>query len=319
MLKFVLKQLGYGHLLTPKKEVHTRRFGFHTSAPNAAVMALINEDLSVDFNPHDPISDFLPFTPTEYILGGLLWALEERPISSTIAKVSPTIKFTAKTLIDIPSAPMFDLEFINVIQNAMKFVNACDKYRMYVALPHSDVVLSSNTGRNFNKTLNDNSIPLKIIRSINTLHLTCDVEGEHYVGHYFTYKFARQNERWSLVAITTDKAWDILSPVELLMYAWSMMLKDIDYLCNRKPKFIAGTSIQENSYHLGLRTRYDISEGLAKVVQIIDSELSQDRPDAKLLQTIIADNDIHLSSNILDFTHAVEVLRKEGTERKIYL
>lgn len=317
MMKYVLQRLGYGHLVVEKNiDPPERGFGFHSTAPNTAILDSINNSIKVDFNPHEAVSDLLPFTPLEYILGGVFWALHERDITGDLGYVGPAGKFTTKTLISIPSSPMSHLELINIIQNSMKYVNALPKYKMYVTLSNDDVLLNAITSQNFNKTAMTLSIPVDVMCNINSISLTCDSIGSHYYGHYFTYKFKRTDDRWLFSGITTTKLWEIVTPLELLMYIWTILLSDLDHICNRT--VVLGGMPNKHTdvnYHYNLRSKYDLTIPLVRIVKIIDSEIQRDNRDLTLLQTIIMDHSINLSSNITDFKYALDILKSTGSKR----
>ncbi len=321
MLKFVLKHLGYGHVMErlerTEKSPTVRNLGFMTFPPNAKVVELVNDDLLVDFNPHLPVSDFLPYTPAEYIQGATYWAVEDREISCRLLNISNTVKFTPKILVDIPSTDMLPLEFIHVLQNSLRFINGLAKYHAYVLLQNDDPLLVANTSHNFTKTAMQLSVPLKVFDNLNELKLICEYNGDAFSGRLFTYTFKKKENRWFMSNIECTYSWAIATPFEILMYVWSMMLRDIDHLCNRVPYKIPGTSITDSHHHYNLRMRYDISEGLNKVVDIIDSELIESNSNYTPLRTILKDNNINLSTSVTDFAKATTYLTTEGSKRKI--
>lgn len=321
MLRYVMQKLGYGHnleLIEKQAKPIKRTFVFISNVPNYDFLEKINSELLVDFNPHMPVSDFLPFTPTEYLLGAIHWLTLNKPITAVFSSVSKTTKFTAKTLIDIPPYPMGALEFINVLQNSIKFINSYDTFKGYFILPHTDVVLNAATSNTFTKTAMSLSIPLDVTNALNTIKFCCDIETEHYTGPFFSYTFNKVDDRWSLRSITATKFWHMGTPFEIFMYAWAMMLRDIDHICNRVPYKVIGEIIDVN-HHYNLRSRYDISEGLLNVAKIIDSELRETDGDYIPIQTILKDNNLVLSSFISDFKAAILILQQQGSERKIVL
>lgn len=319
ILNYVMRRLGYGHQLVelPTK-VQPRKYNFQTNAPNYHLINMINSGLVVDFDTHLPVNDFLPYTPLEYILGGIHNMLLDKPISGQLTTISATEKFSSKTLIDIPTHPMGALEFINVLQDSVRFINSLKTHNAYFILPHDDVVLNAVTSNNFTKTAMSLSIPTDVINALDTLIFCCDVLGSHYKGPFFSYTFIKTTNGWVMDSGTTTNFWVMGSPFEVFMYAWALMLRDIDHLCNRVPHQLFANVIDYN-HHYNLRAKYDITSGLERVAQIIDSELAENGSEYIAVQTILKDNSINLSSSISDFRAAQLILQKEGSKRKIVL
>lgn len=320
MLKYVIKMLGYGHQLVPVTDEPKveRTSNFVIATPNADYTRLTQSSIMLDINPHTPVNDFLPFTSTEYIIGAFNAFVMGKPISDKILSVGPYTKFHAKTLVEIPHGIMYPLQFLNIIQDSVKYLNSLASLKAYFILPHEDPFLSSTTSNNFTKSAMGASIPLKVLDALNVVKLVCDIDFGLYKGHYFTYTFNKQDDKWVLANISAVKPWVVISPFELFMHAWTLMLHDIDCLCNRSLKVINGNKIDVN-HHYNLRTKYDISAALAEIAAIIDYEVVNDGNNYKLAQTVIKDNNLNLSSHITDFRTATEVLRQEGSVGRIQL
>lgn len=319
ILNYVMRRLGYGHQIVElPSEVQPRKYNFQTNAPNYHLINMVNSGLVVDFDTYLPVNDFLPFTPLEYILGGIHNMLLDKPISGKLTTISPTAKFSPKTLVDIPIHPMSTLEFINVLQGNVHYINSLKTHKAYFTLPHDDVVLNAVTSNNFTKTAMSLSIPVDVINTLDTIIFCCDAVGQHYDGPFFSYKFIKTTNGWVMDSGTTTNFWVMGSPFEVFMYAWALMLRDIDHLCNRIPHRLSDNVIDYN-HRYNLRTKYDIASGLERVAQIIDSELAESGSEYIAVQTILKDNGINLSSSISDFRAAQLILQKEGSKRKIVL
>lgn len=320
MLKYVIKMLGYGHQIVPvmgEPKVE-RKSNFVIATPNAEYTRLTQQSIMLDINPHAPVSDFLPFTTSEYIIGAFNNFVMGKPISDKVLSVRPYAKFHTKTLIEIPNGVMYPLQFLNVIQDSVKYLNSLSSIKAYFILPHEDPFLSSTTSNNFTKTAIGATIPLDVLDAINVIKLVCDIDVGLYKGHYFTYTFNKQGDNWVLANINAVKPWVVISPYELFMHAWTLMLHDIDCICNRSLKVINGNRVDVN-HHYNLRTKYDISAALAEIAAIIDYEVVDDGNNYKLAQTVIKDNNLNLSSHITDFRAATEILRQEGSIGRIQL
>lgn len=319
ILNYVMRRLGYGHqLVETPDEVQPRKFNFQTNAPNRHLINMVNSGLVVDFDTHLPVNDFLPYTPLEYILGGIRNMLLDKPISGQLTSIPATAKFSPKTLVDIPPHAMCNLEFINMLQSNVYYINSLKTHKAYFTLPHDDIVLNAVTSNNFTKTAMGLSIPVDVINAIDSLIFCCDVVGQHYDGPFFSYKFIKTTNGWVMDSGTTTNFWVMGSPFEVFMYSWALMLRDIDHLCNRVPRQLFANVIDYN-HHYNLRTKYDITSGLERVAQIIDSELAEAGSEYIPIQTILKDNGINLSSFISDFRAAQLILQKEGSKRKIVL
>ena len=313
--------MGYGHQLieveAPLVE-HPEIKPFHAVIPNYQTLEQIAEPRNINIHPINPVNDYLPFSPIEYITGAFTRIMSGKAISGGLCNIPESVKFINKRIVNVPSTYMSELEFINVLQDNFFKLHHNHKFKPYILLTHTDILLNSVTSFNFSKTAYKLSIPLDVLRGLTEISLVCDFVSRDKDSLYFSLKFKHDVNGWYFSQITAANFLSYITPFELFMYSWELLLQDIDHLCNRKPIKHAGGFIDYN-HHYNLRTKYDISEALKRIAMLIDFEVVRDDIPAKCVQTILADHNLALSSYQTDFKAALSVMKELGSTLEIKL
>ena len=317
MLKYILRRLGYGHQLDEVENTSTAIDYpvLHTVIPNYAT--LVNVEQMYDFDISKPVHELLPFTATEYIVAGFINIITTKMINIKPSNENLKEKFISKRLVNIPHYPMGSLEFINMLHTNLDILKRNSNFTPYILLTHDDVLLNSATSYNFNKSLQTLSVPLEILDSISELKLLCDFKTKEGDELYFSFTFNKVNSEWVLLKMTSTHALTHVTPFELFVGAWEMLLLDIDHLCNRKPLRIKKTNVVNYVHFYNMRAKYDIGDALLNIAKIIDIEIDRVENGSTHIQTAINDSGLGLSSHHSDFRSALMMLKASGSKLEI--
>lgn len=321
VLNYILKKMGYGHELIKVEETETAEVEYiplHSVNPNYPLLAYVSSTRNkYGVDAYAPVNDYLPFTPIEYIVKGFERLLDGCKLSGVVGKIDKDRKFQDKQFVKIPPHPMTDLEFINIIQNAMGDIRKSGNFIPYILLSHDDIMLNSATSFNFAKTAVKLSVPLDVIQTISKLSLACDISTPNYKSLYFSLTFIKEANGWLFKNITSANPITLCTPVELFIFAWETMLIDLDHICNRAPVRFVGSKFIDYGHHYNMRTKYDISKALLDVAKLIDMEIEFRDDEFTKVQTFITDYSLNLSSRFSDFKAALLALKDSGSKLEI--
>lgn len=313
MLKYILQKLGYSHEVP--KPISVKQVALHSIIPNNEFLDYISANRHPSIDCLSPIATLLPYTLIDYICAGFKAAILDESVNGKYDKLINR-KFTDKRLINIPSEPMGDLEFLRLLQDT---VFELDKHKVlspYILLKSTDIILNSLASSNMTKVAKISSLPIDIITDIRHIQLLCDFADENgELVNLFSLDFVKQDSVWNIEKIYSVKMFNILKPFELFMYTWCVILKDIDQVLNRKVRRINGVVDVGSVYHT--RTKIDISTALYNAALLIDSEADAQGFESQSILTILKDNNLILSSDTKDYRLALGVLSNTGTLRKI--